>query len=337
METGVGNEPSRQNMGSLANLRARAWRPLNQYGLLLAFVGALGLFSVLKPDVFPTAQNAGSILTGSASLGLIALGVMLPLIVNQFDMTPGYVATLSGVVVVSLQQVNQWPAWEAVAIALLVSAAIGLVNGLLVSVTKLSSLIVTLGVGSLVFGVVEAYTSGKTYFVPIDSTFGSLGQGRILGLPLPFIYLAVVALIIWYVLEYRPTGRRLYAIGGSEEGARLIGIKVDRLTILMFIGSSLLAGFGGVVQAASTAAAGPTGLSALLLPAFTAAFLGATSIRPGHFNVWGTVIAVYLVGASTTGLFMLGASTYVSNLFNGAILLIAVGLARLSARRLSSV
>jgi ribose transport system permease protein len=127
----------------------------------------------------------------------------------------------------------------------------------------------------------------------------------------------------------------MYAIGGGEEGARLVGIKVDRLVMLVFVASSFMAGLGGVVQAARVGSANPSVLQSMLLPAFTAAFLGATSIRPGQYNIWGTVIAVYLVGLGTTGLFMLGASSYTEPVFDGAVLLVAIILAKLSARRLA--
>jgi len=157
----------------------------------------------------------------------------------------------------------------------------------------------------------------------------------LVGIPLPFIYVTVAALIIWYVLEYRPLGRYLYAIGGGEEAARLVGIKVDRLVVLMFVASAVMAGLGGVVQSARVGSANASILQTLLLPAFTAAFLGATSIRPGQYNVWGTVLAVYLVGLGTTGMFMLGAPSYVEPVFDGAVLLVAIGLAKLSAGRLS--
>src|SRR6185437_14861593 len=124
-----------------------------------------------------------------------------------------------------------------------------------------------------------------------------------------------------------------YAIGGSEEGARLVGIRVERLIIVAFVCSALLSGAGGVIEASRIGSANPTDLQALLLPAFTAAFLGATVFRPGYYNVWGTVLAVYLVGMGETGMFILGAPAFYAQVFDGAVLLAAVGLAEISRRR----
>ena len=312
----------------------RGWQHLYNYGLLFALALTALSFSLLRPDAFPTTRNLGSILTGSAPLTLIALAVMLPLIVNQFDLTPGYMATLAGLLVVGLQSRDHMAVWVAILVTVLICALVGLLSGLLVAVLKFNSLIVTLAVGSALFGAAELYSNGATIYQDIGTGFTKLGQTRLFGvIPLPFVYAAVVAVIIWYILEYRPLGRFLYAIGGSDEGARLIGIRVDRLTIGVFVGSAFLSALGGVVQASRVGSANPTGVQSLLLPAFTAAFLGTTSIRPGAYNVWGTVLAVYLVGTATTGMFMLGAPSYWADIFNGAILIFAIGLAKISARR----
>ena len=313
------------------------WSYLNRYSLVVALVVVIAIFSILRPESFPTTQNAGSILTGSAPLVLMSLGLVLPLIVNQFDLSAGYMATMAGLLAVGFIVNYDWPWYLAVLVPLLISLVIGWLIGNLVAHGGLSSLIVTLGAGSVLFGVSQLYSKNTTIFMRRSGVFQALGQQRLFDLiPLPFVYVAVVAVVVWYLLEYRAIGRRLYAIGGSEEGARLVGIPVERLTVLVFVCSAFLASLGGVVQAARVGSANPTGIASLLLPAFTAAFLGATSIRPGQYNVWGTVLAVYLVASTTTGMIMLGAPASVSDIFNGAILLVAVGLAKLTARRTAS-
>jgi ribose transport system ATP-binding protein len=314
---------------------AGAWSLLHNYGLLVALIVLAAAFSILRPDTFPTVANAGSILTGSAALAMIAIGVTLPLIVQQFDLSPGFMATLASLLVVGFQSFDKTPVWLSIIIALLVSALVGFINGLLIAYAKLNCLVVTLASGSLLFGAAEIYSNGATIYQNIPKAFLSIGQSRLAGIPLPFIYVMIVAVLMWYVLEYRPLGRYLYAIGGGEEGARLVGIKVDRLVVLVFTASAAMAGLGGVVQSARVGSANASILQTMLLPAFTAAFLGATSIRPGRYNIWGTVLAVYLVGMGTTGIFMLGASSYVEPIFDGAILLVAIILAKLSARQVS--
>jgi ribose transport system permease protein len=312
------------------------WQNLYKYLLVVVLLAVVLIFSILRPQIFPTLNNLASILTGGAPLVLIALAAMLPVIVNQFDLTPGFMATWGGLLCAGLMSFSDWDPLPAIVVAVLVCVLFGLVNGLLVAVLRLSSLIVTLATGIMIFGLAQWYSGGITIFNGIPQTFVAFGQTRLLGyIPLPFIYAFVIATAIWYVLEFRPLGRQLYAIGGSEEGARLLGIPVARRTILVFVGSALLAGFAGVIETSRVGSMNPTGLQPMLLPAFTAVFLGATSIRPGQYNVWGTVLAVYVVRAATTGLFMLGAPTYTGEIFNGAILLIAILLAKLSAHRLT--
>lgn len=310
----------------------RVRRFLRSYTLVLAIVVAIAFFSALKPGIYPTGANATSILTGNAPLVLISLGGMIPLIVNQFDLTPAYMATMGGLLVAGFQSFNGMPYWLAILATLVICALVGLVNGIFVAYVGLSSIIVTIGTGALLMGAAQLYSNNLIIFKNISVGFTDLGQLRIAGIPLPVIYAAVAALIIWYVLTFRPVGRHLYAAGANVEAARLVKIKVKTLVLGSFVASSCLTGLGGMVVAAQVGSASPSSLNYLLLPAFTGVFLGATSIRPGHYNVWGTVLAVYLVGSVTTGLFMLGAPSNITQVIQGVILLVAVALAKLTSR-----
>jgi len=305
---------------------------LQRFGLLLALLAAVVVFSLLRPSSFATTQNLASILTGSAALTLISLGIMMPLIVQQFDLSVGYTATIASLLTVGVLSRNGWPVWQAIALGLLVSLVIGVVNGLLVAYAGLNSLVVTLGVGSALYGLSLLYSGGQLISADIPASFKHLGQARPLGVPLAFVYALVAGVLIWYFLSYRPTGRRMYAVGGSETAARLAGIRVPFLVLATFVMAALLSGLGGIVQAARVGSSSADSMTSFLLPAFTAAFLGATAIRPGHYNVWGTFLAVYLVATGTTGMFMLGAPTYVEPVFNGLILLVAIAVARMTMR-----
>lgn len=309
------------------------WFGLQRLGLLYALGLVIVVFSVLRPQSFATTQNAASILSGSAALTLVALGIMLPLIVQQYDLSVAYTASISSLLTIGVMSRSDWPVGKAIALGLAVSLVIGVVNGLLVGYAKLNSLVVTLGVGSAIYGLSMLYSDGELIFADVPASFKELGQGRPLGVPLAFAYVLVVGVAIWYFLSYRRTGRRLYAIGGNETAARLAGIRVPLLVLLTFVLAALLAGLGGIVQAARVGSSSADSMTSFLLPAFTASFLGATAIRPGHFNVWGTFIAVYLIAAGSTGMFMLGAPTYVEPLFNGIVLLVAISLARLTMVR----
>ena len=305
-----------------------------RYSLVLVFVALIVAFSLLRPDVFPTVANAGSIMSDNAVLSLVALGVMVPLIVGQFDLSPGFVASLSVMLTAGLMSRDGLPWPLVLVIVLSVGAVIGLIMGALVGYLGLNSLIVSLGAGSAVSGLVLMYSNGQIIFQGIPRSFLMLGQTRLGGVvPLPFLYAVAMACVIWFVLTLRPVGRKLYAIGGSAEAARLIGIDLRRFTAGAFMASSMMACLAGFVQVARLGAGHPTSAQSLLLPAFAAAFLGATAFRPGFYNVWGTIFAVYLVGAGTTGLFMLGAESYVQPIFNGIVLVIAVTAAKLGVIR----
>jgi ribose transport system permease protein len=278
--------------------------------------------------------NAGSILQANSAIVLIAFGLMLPLIAGHFDLSVAALAGFGGVFSTGLMSrgtVDSWPL--AVLAVLVVAAVVGLVNGVLVAYVKLNALVVTLGTQSVLYGAILFYSKGAVIYSGIPKGFTDLGQSRPFGIPLPFFYVLAVGLVLWYVLYFRPIGRRLYAIGGSEDAARLTGIKVDRMVVGAFVCGSLLAGLGGCIQVAQVGSAAPTSGSEFLLPAIAACFLGETSIRRGFFNVWGTTAAVFLVATGTTGLFMLGAQAWVQPLFNGAVLVGAITAAKFGTRQ----
>jgi ribose transport system permease protein len=324
----------RTGTGSSRRHTGLGWRILRGYTLLIAFIVTLAVFSAVRPSIFPTTANAKSILTGNAALVLISLAAMIPLIVNQFDLTPAYMATMAGLFVAGFQSFDGLPFWLAIVLTIVIGMLFGAANGIAVAYLGLSSIIVTIGSGALLLGAAELYSNNLVIFNGIAPGFTDLGQRTFIGLPLPIVYAAVIALALWYILSYRPVGRFLYAIGANTDAARLVKIRVNILVVAAFVASGTLASLGGIVATAQAGSASPSSLNYLLLPAFTAVFLGATSIRPGHYNVWGTVLAVYLVGALTTGLFMLGAPPNIAQVLQGSILLIAVGLAKLSSKRL---
>lgn len=295
------------------------------YGIVVALVVIIAFFSVLRPETFPTVANFGSILQANSAIVFIAFGLMLPLITGHFDLSVAAMAGFGGVLVTGLMSngtITQWPL--AVLVVVAVAMVVGLVNGVLVAYVKLNALVVTLGTQSVLFGAILWYSKGAVIYNNIPQSFKDLGQARPFGIPLPLFYVLAVGAVLWYVLYFRPVGRRLYAIGGSQDAARLTGIKVDPMTVAAFVCGSVLAAIGGCIQVAQVGSAAPTSGSEYLLPAIAACFLGETSIRRGYYNVWGTMTAVFLVAAGTTGLFMLGAQTWVQPVFNGVVLIGAI-------------
>jgi ribose transport system permease protein len=143
------------------------------------------------------------------------------------------------------------------------------------------------------------------------------------------VYLMLaVGLVVWYLLERTPLGRRVYATGGNIEAARLAGVRVAAVVICSLIACATIAAFAGMLVTANLGTGDPTIGPAYLLPAFSAAFLGSTQFRGGRFNVWGTIVAVYVLATGVKGLQLAGAPIWIPDLFNGVALLLAVGLAK---------
>jgi ribose transport system permease protein len=155
---------------------------------------------------------------------------------------------------------------------------------------------------------------------------------RLFGISLEFYYLIIIALVMWYFLEFTPPGRRALVVGKGREVARLSGLRVGRIRLLSFVAAGLLSGLAGVVYVGTSGSADPSAGTALLLPAFAAVFLGSTVLYPGRFNPWGTLVAVYFLTTGIDGLAMLGVSTFVQQLFYGGALIVAVLLSSLTAK-----
>jgi len=166
----------------------------------------------------------------------------------------------------------------------------------------------------------------------VPRSLTSLARGSVFGIPLPVLYAVAAAAILWFVLGRLPIGRRLYAVGGNRRAAQLSGIRADRLVIASFAASGVLAALAGVVLGSQLGSVVPGGESAYLLPAFAGAFLGATAIQPGRFNAVGTVLAAYTLSVAVSGLQQLGAPAWVQPVFNGTVLVIAVGLSGYATR-----
>jgi ribose transport system permease protein len=212
-------------------------------------------------------------------------------------------------------------------------AVIGAINAAFILYFRIPSLIVTLGTGTFVNGVI--------LWVSNSDTIGGIDQQlvtyvvvtRFLGVPLAFYYALALALLLWYFFSYTSMGRRLLFVGRGREVARLSGIRVDRVRFYCLVASGIISALGGLIYAGTIGAADPSSGNAFLLPAFAAAYLGATSISPGRFNAFGSLVAVYFLVIGITGLSMLGIQTFVQNLFYGGALVLAVALSQLARRR----
>jgi len=282
------------------------------------------VFSILKPDTFFTWDNLSSMLASQAVLVVVTLALVVPLVAGDFDLSVGSVVGISAITIAILNVQHHWSIGVAILAALAVGLVVGLINGALIALLGIESLIVTLGMSTFITGITLWVSNTNTITGVSQSLVDNVIVNRLFNIPYEFYYAIILALILWYVFQFTPLGQRLLVVGRNREVARLSGMRVTTIRWGAMATSSLIAAFGGVLIVGTSGSAGPATGVDLLLPAFAAAFLGATTIRPGRFNPWGTVIAVYFLVTGVTGLQLIGLASYVQNLFYGAALILAV-------------
>jgi ribose transport system permease protein len=299
-------------------------RSLEPIALPLTWLAVIILFSVLRPHVFPTTANAASILSSQAVLVVLTLAVLAPLTVGDLDVSAASVVGLSAMLLVILTANLHINVVLAVLITIACSGLVGLLNGVCSALLGLDTLIVTLATGSLVAGITAWISDNNTITGLSPVIVRLVVADHFLGVSLEFFYGLALCLVVFYLLRYTPIGRRMLIVGQAREVAWLSGINVRRVRVGSLVFCAALAGLAGVLYAGNSGSAEPAGGTELLLPAYAAAFLGATTITPGRFNPFGSFIAVYFLVTGITGLQLLGAQNYVQQIFYGAALLIAV-------------
>jgi ribose transport system permease protein len=299
-------------------------RSLEPIALPVTWLVVIILFSILRPHVFPTTANAASILSSQAVLVVLTLGVLAPLTVGDLDVSAASVVGLSAMMLVILTANLHVNVVLAVVLTIAGASLVGLLNGVCSALLGLDTLIVTLATGSLVAGI-TAWISNNNTITGLSPVIVQLVVAdHFLGVSLEFFYGLALCLVVFYLLRYTPLGRRMLIVGQAREVAWLSGINVRRVRMGSLVFCATLAGLAGVLYAGTSGSAEPAGGTELLLPAYAAAFLGATTITPGRFNPFGSFIAVYFLVTGITGLQLLGAQNYVQQIFYGAALLIAV-------------
>jgi ribose transport system permease protein len=222
-----------------------------------------------------------------------------------------------------------WPL--AIVLTILIGSGVGVVNGALV-LLGVDSFIATLGMSSILLAFTELL-SGDNYVGPLPPAFESLATHSVAGIPLVTIYAFVLAFVVWYVLEHTPIGRRAYATGANPDAARLAGVRTHRHVFVSLVATAAVSAVAGVLVAARIGEVSPTLGPPYLLPVFAACFLGTTQIKVGRFNVWGTVLAIFLLATGVEGLQLAGGALWVTDMFNGVALVGAVSIAVIGAKR----
>jgi len=301
-----------------------------RYATILGLVLMIIAFSVLSPRAFPTLSNFTNVLNQASLAMIIAGGLTLAVVVGELDLSIGFAASLHGVLVTGLIVSNKLPIPVAILIIIAAGALIGLVNGLIVTKLKVNSVIATLGVGTILTGLAFAYSAGVPIVAGVPEAFLQISLGRwLFGIPNNIIFMVLVLGGLWVLVERTAIGQEIQAVGGNPAAARLAGIDVDKIKILGFVISGMCAALTGILLASRLGSGTTSAADSYLLTAFAAVFLGSATLRDGEFHVFGTFIGALIIAFGFNGLNIFGAPTFSQFVFQGAILIVAVGLSSL--------
>jgi ribose transport system permease protein len=301
-----------------------------RYGLVVLLAATVLTFSVLPQSAktFATHANLNNILGGEVTLCIVAIAFTLPLMVGQLDLSVASIAGLASVAATAAMSFYDAPLLIAIIVALAIGLLVGAINGYLVAILGLDSIIVTLAGMTLIAGFVQWYTAGLSINTGLSPALLDFGSLQWLAIPRVTYLLVIVVVLFWYLIEKTPFGRYVRMIGSNPSAARLVGLPVQWLMFIVFGLAGALAGLGGVLLTARSGGANPLDGPGLLLPGLAAVYLGATTIQPGRFNIIGTVLGVFFVAIAVSGLTLCGVPPFVEPLFNGSALLLAVALSR---------
>ena len=307
---------------------------LRQSGTLIGFVLIIAFFSFQLPDTFLTARNLLNISQQLSMLAVVAATMTIVMVMNDFDLSVGSMASLSGIVAASLFD-NAYSIWAGIGAALLVGLVGGLFNGILVSVVGILPFVATLGTLTVYSGAAFLISDGKTIFGrDIPKSFSDFSRGGIevgsIKIPMLTITAGFVIFVCWYILEQTNFGRRLYAIGGNREASYLAGIKVVKLRMFAFALTGLGAAIAGLMYASRVASANPTQGAGLMLDAIAAVFLGMTMSKQSEPRVIFTLIGVLVLGVLDNGMTQMRVDSYVREILVGLIVIAAVAVSSIS-------
>lgn len=292
------------------------------------------VYTLLTPMNFLQYGTFRAIFGSQQGQALVFLGLALVVVfvVGEFDLSVASNLGLAATIVPVLNVLHGVPIVLAVLVAILASVLVGIVNGLIIVRLGINPIVVTLGMATLLLGVALLISDMNTVS-GLSKSFAAITNTEVLGLPIGFFYAIIAAVIMFYVLTFTSLGRHMKFVGANPEVARLAGVRVNTIRIGSYAVAGLLCGTGGVLLVAGLGSYDPSSSGGLLLPAFSAAFLGTAVIQPGQFNPLGMVVAVYFLATGILGLQILGYTGWVSHVFYGAALIVAVTASTLMRKR----
>ncbi|MFC4600721.1 ABC transporter permease [Cohnella hongkongensis] len=310
--------------------RIRSILKTPESGIFLVLLAICVLLTIVRPN-FADSYNLGILVRQFSFVAIVALGQTLVLLKGGIDLSVGAVAGLSGILSSWLMINSGINPYICVLIGILIGAVCGAINGLFITKFNLNPFIVTLATGEIFAGFILVITKGWAIRNLPESVL-YLGQGMIGPIPVPFIIMIVLTVIFMYLLKNTPFGRYIYAIGGNESAARLVGIKIDKVKISVYAISGALAALAGIIMATRLAAGQPTIGDGWLMASITAAIIGGTSLNGGEGRVIGSVIGAALMGVLANAIVLLSISAYWERVIIGLVVLAAIVLDRVRAR-----
>jgi ribose transport system permease protein len=301
---------------------------LDKYSALYLWGAFIVVFGLLRSNTFLSSTTLKLVLTEKVIVAVLALAFLIPLTTGTFDLSIGSMMSLSLALSNWMGKRDSFPGIAVFLLPILFCAFLGFISGFIVVRLKVNSFIGTLGMSQTITALV-LYTSNNRQIVgAFSNTYRDIGRKQVLGLPLYFFYMIILAAIVWYVLEYTPIGRYMFATGGNPEAARLAGVPTERLQWGSLVASAVVAGFAGVVFSWKVGTFSQSVGPGFLFPAVAAVFFGASQLR-GRANVWGTLIALYALSFGVKGLQLVFSTNtfWIEPLFEGLTLIAAVAIA----------
>ncbi len=305
---------------------------LSRYALVVLWIVMLLVLLAFVPGDISAFAALRTVFSQITPVVFLGLGVVITMAVGEFDLSFAGIFSIAAVAVPSLAVLHGWPVWLAVLGALAIVLVLGAVNAALVVGLGINSVVVTLGVWSIAGGL-AFLLSGETTVSGLDTALAAITTGRFLGLPLLFWYGVLLVAIVAYIMGATPIGRHMAFVGSNRAVASLAGIAVARVRVGAYLASAVLAGLAGIVISLGNGGFNPASASAYLMPVFAAVFLGTVAVVPGRFNPIGMLIAAYFLITGVFGLQLLGMTGWITDVFYGAALVVAVTVSHLLQRR----
>jgi len=304
-----------------------------RYAILAVWGAMILVYCLTEPSLFPHTGTFQTIFGSQQPLVFMTMALMCTIVVGEFvDLSVpavfGFGATILPVLVVN----HGWGLWPASIVAVLGCVLVGAVNGFLVVKMGVNTIVVTLGMSTLLEGI-ALWMSDLNTISGLPSGFQKIALLDVGGLPISFYYGIVLVLAFGYLLAFTPLGRHMRFVGASREVSRLSGVRVDRIRFGSFVFAGLLSGIGAFIAVADLGGYNASSSDSYLLPVFAAVFLSTAIFEPGRFNPLGTLVGIYFLETGILGLQLLGLQSWVSQVFYGGILVVAVTISTLLHRR----